>query len=235
MWSLLGSLISNFLLLRDLFGYTIPGAVLLGSFYYFERPDLSRLPQTIHQSVWIKIVIFVTAAYVVGHVLAAIGYTLYDCKDWLAKRRAASKMPVTHLGHKKVEEEKERREEKRKSEIIDSLYFRYLYPSMFIEADRRETLTILRVTLSIALIAIVCLPDSPTILRIGSLVLGILLLFNGYFSLRKATEYAALGSKAGQRGQDNNIPVFRWSAGSPSNNAKADSLSQSASESTSES
>jgi hypothetical protein len=29
MWSLMGSLISNFLLLRDLFGYAIPGAVMV--------------------------------------------------------------------------------------------------------------------------------------------------------------------------------------------------------------
>jgi uncharacterized protein YqgC (DUF456 family) len=76
MWSLLGSLIGNFLLLRDLFGYAIPGAVLLAIADYIERPDLANLP-LINDSVWIKLVAAVTASYVVGHVLAAIGYTLY--------------------------------------------------------------------------------------------------------------------------------------------------------------
>lgn len=131
MWSLLGSLINNFLLLRDLFGYAIPGAVMLGIAGYFGVIDYSKLPLA-GEAAWLKAIAAVTASYAVGHVLAAIGYAPYDVYYMIVKRFCRTS------GQDETES--------------DPLYYRYIYPSMFIEADRRQTLTILRIGLSVALI-----------------------------------------------------------------------------------
>ena len=39
MWGLLGNLVRSFLLLRDLFGYLIPGLVFVASAVYYVFPD----------------------------------------------------------------------------------------------------------------------------------------------------------------------------------------------------
>ena len=39
MWGLLGNLVRSFLLLRDLFGYLIPGLVFVASAVYYIFPD----------------------------------------------------------------------------------------------------------------------------------------------------------------------------------------------------
>src|ERR1700761_3029838 len=164
MWSLLGSLISNFLLLRDLFGYAIPGAVLLAIADYIETPDLTLLPFG-NDSLWVKAVVLVTAAYVVGHVLAAVGYTFYAIVGLIPPLA----MPPEEVG--------------------EISYFKYLYPSMFLESDRRETQTILRVTLAVALLAAACLPDETACLRWPLAVFGLFLLWNGYHSVRQVRYY----------------------------------------------
>lgn len=202
MWSLLSSLISTFLLLRDLFGYAIPGAVLLAISDRYEHPDLSKVP-LINDSIWIKLVVAVTAAYVVGHVLAAIGYSFYQAVDsfrgwWKGLN----------------EEERKEAEAKQVESKISALYFRYLYPSMFIEADRRETLTILRVALSVALLISAALPvDVPMTRRAILAAVGLFMLWNVYDSRRVAQTYADLSNRSGQRAATNHIPAFHWGGG----------------------
>ncbi len=189
MWSLLGSLISNFLLLRDLFGYAIPGAVLLALADYFKRPDLSNVP-LIHDSVWLKFVVVVTASYVVGHVLAAIGYLPYD----IATGKKFFK------SHKELD-----------YKVADALYYRHLYPSMFIEADRRETLTILRVCLSVALILAALFLD-PAWHRLPLLGIGLFMLLNAYMSMSVAKHVNDLSIAAAEKAKKDKIPFFNWSS-----------------------
>jgi hypothetical protein len=198
MWSLLGSLINNFLLLRDLFGYAIPGAVLLGISGYFGFIDYSKFPLA-GEAAWLKAIVAVTASYVIGHILAAIGYLPRDiCK--IVKRFCKASAQDDE-------------------NIETTLYYRYLYPSMFIEADRRETLTILRIGLSVALIFAACLPALPTFLHIALAAIGVFLLGNAYLSLFEADQYknhavsAAIGAKA------KGIPIFDWNGGNSSNKA----------------
>lgn len=194
MWSLLGSLISNFLLLRDLFGYAIPGAVFLALADYFERPDLSNVPM-VHDSVWLKFVVVVTASYVVGHVLAAIGYLPYDIAT----------------GKKFFKTQKELDDK-----VADALRYRYLYPSMFIEADRRETLTILRVCLSVALILAALLLQLPGWLHLPLLGIGLFMLLNAYMSMRVANHLNDLSIAAAKKAKTDKIPPFNWSSGNGS-------------------
>lgn len=209
MWTLLGSLISNFLLLRDLFGYAIPGAVMLAIVDHYKHPVLSNVP-LINDSIWIKLVVAVTASYVVGHVLAAIGYTFYEIVNWIFKCSKNRAEGCSGSGGAALDERK-----------ATGLYYRYLYPNMSIEADRRETLTILRVALSVALIAAAFLPvEMMMSRRVEFLVLGLFLLWNGYKSLGVAEYFGNLASMAGKRAEDNHIPVFHWSSGSSSDDAK---------------
>ena len=221
MWSLLGSLISNFLLLRDLFGYAIPGAVMLAIADRYEHPNLSKVP-LIFNSIWIKLVVAVTAAYVVGHVLAAIGYSFYEAIDFVrgyGKASEATKgMSADQAARQKAEEEKRVRESK-----VRPIYFRYLYPSMFIEADRRETLTILRVALSVALLCSAALPvDVPMNRRVIFAVAGLFMLWNGYKSWRVAQDYSSLTSKSGERAENNRIPVFHWGGSAVSDGSSSE-------------
>jgi hypothetical protein len=193
MWSLLGSLISNFLLLRDLFGYAIPGAVLLAIVARFEPRIFANLPIE-NESIWITGVVFVTASYVLGHILAAIGYTPRNISQLCAyyARKPAPRRDAR------------------------TLYYRYLYPSMFVEADRRETLTILRVGLAIAILVSAFLPDLPGSLFVPFLFVGLFMIANAHSALVDGTAYLDSTLEAARKAEDNGIPFFHWGGDSDS-------------------
>ncbi len=197
MWNFLAALVKNFLLLRDLFGYVIPGAVLVAFAVYAENPNLSHLPLS-DESIWVRAIFAITGSYVVGHVLAAIGYTLYELYDRL---RPTSKTP-------------------RLEDVPLYWYYRYVYPSMFIEVDRRDTLTILRVALGVALVIAGCFLVAdypaiamPTVVRPAVLVIGLFMLVNGYGSRRAVVKYGHLVVEAAKTAEAKGIPIFRWSDG----------------------
>jgi hypothetical protein len=192
MWSLLGSLIKGFLLLRDFFGYVIPGAVVWGVVAYASgAQDLSQLPLAA-ESIWVRAVIAVTASYVVGHVLAALGYSLYDGVDqvWHRIKHPMRPRPVTNAE-------------------TNTVYYRYLYPSMFIEADRRETLTILRAALAVALLVGVYFLHSPLGQGVA-LAAGLFMLWNGYRSRVSAASCRNSTIDAARLARANNVPIFQW-------------------------
>jgi hypothetical protein len=192
MWSLLGSLISSFLLWRDFFGYVIPGAVLCAFVAYsFGVGDMAQLPWPA-ESIWIRAVAAITASYVAGHVLAAVGYSLYDGFDeaWHKIKPSRQTKPVTNTQ-------------------TNTIYYRYLYPAMFIEADRRETLTILRVGLAVALMI------GAGFLHAGlgqgvALAAGAFMLWNGYLSRQSAASCRNATMDAARLAKANNVPIFPW-------------------------
>ena len=192
MWSFLGSLINGFLLLRDFFGYVIPGAVLWAIVAFsFGVGDMWQLPWPA-EPIWARAVIAITASYVVGHVLAAVGYSLYDWFDaaWHRIKHPKQTKPANNTE-------------------MNTIYYRYLYPSMFIEADRRETLTILRVALAVALLIGVCFLHS----RFGqgaALAAGAFMLWNGYRSRQEAARCRNSTIDAGRLAKAGNIPIFHW-------------------------
>jgi hypothetical protein len=202
MWSVLGSLISNFLLLRDLFGYAIPGAVFLGIAGYFEVTDYSKLPLA-SEPPWLKAIVAVTASYAVGHVLAAIGYAPNDIRKIVCKL-------VKRLCKTAAKDETD----------AEKLYYRYRYPSMFIEADRRETATILRMGLWVAFIFAAFLPALPTFLHIPFLGIGSFMFLNAHWSLFTANCYSDSAVSAAKTARDNKIPIFDWNGGGGSGSAE---------------
>jgi hypothetical protein len=153
--------------------------------------DLSQLPLAT-ESIWVRTIIAVTASYVVGHILAALGYSLYDGLDQASHLVAHPRLPRPATNTE-----------------TNTIYYRYLYPSMFIEADRRETLTILRVALAVALLVGVYFLHSPLGQSVA-LVAGLFMLWNGYRSRATAASYRSSTIDAARLAKANNVPIFHW-------------------------
>lgn len=77
----LSELTKSFLILRDIFGYAIPGAVFLsigilcrrfslGDVQYFLRPYQDKIP------VWLIAILALGACYTIGHLMASLAYLL---------------------------------------------------------------------------------------------------------------------------------------------------------------
>jgi hypothetical protein len=192
MWSLLGSLISSLLLVRDFFGYVIPGAVLWAIVgYSFGAGDMAQLPWPA-ESIWVRAIAAITASYVAGHGLAAVGYSLYEGLDEARHRikPARQAKPVTNTE-------------------TNTIYYRFLYPAMFIEADRRETLTILRGGLAVALVI------GAGFLHAGlgqglALAAGAFMLWDGYRSRQSAASCRNASIDAARLAKANKVPTFPW-------------------------
>jgi hypothetical protein len=88
---------------------------------------------------------------------------------------------------------------------------------MFIEADRRETLTILRICLSAALLAVACLPRLPPNLHLWVFGIGVFMFLNAYLSMRVAKRFSDRAVAAAEKAKTAKIPYFSWSSGNGSN------------------
>lgn len=149
MWGLLGNLVRSFLLLRDLFGYLIPGLVFVASAVYYIFPDhfANKSPLAIAKLAsdavtnWPILITLIIGAYVAGHCLVAIGYTLYDIARFVRGRMK----PLS-------DDEQKKKKEEAAAVRKDLLFYRYGYPDLFIERDRRATINILRIGLAVVLV-----------------------------------------------------------------------------------
>jgi len=168
MWALLGNLVRSFLLLRDLFGYLIPGLVFVASAIYEMFPDrfAHKSPLVIAHlgsdaiKNWPILITLVIGAYVAGHCLVAIGYTIYE----LAGKALRIKPSLPADAQAAVRK--------------DLLFYRFGYPDLFIERDRRSTINILRIGLAVVLIVDWFVWPSPY--KWIVLAVGLLMLWNGW-------------------------------------------------------
>jgi hypothetical protein len=127
----------------------------------------------------------------------------------------------TGRGYRRVTRKKE---EYTHDTDAQALYYRYLYPSMFIEADRRETLTILHVALAAAMIVAAFLPHLPALwVRILFFVIGALLWVDAYRALWSATIYRGSTLDAAKHAERKKIPIIHWGSSSGGSNADGDS------------
>lgn len=175
MASLLGNLVRSFLLLRDLFGYLIPGLVFVASavFYIFPEWFASKSPLAIATRAsdaiknWPILIALIIGAYVAGHCLVAIGYTLYDMPGFVRGR--CKKLPAA---------EQKAKDEQAAAARKDLLFYRYAYPALFIERDRRDTINILRIGLAVVLvIGWIVWPYPYNWITLG---VGLLMVWNGW-------------------------------------------------------
>lgn len=151
MWQLLGNIVSSFLLLRDFFGYLLPGAAFVaGLFYSTDLGDRLLLPGFQN---WI---IVIGGSYLCGHILVSLGYTAIHGLHKFTKRRICDINDIELYNPK-------------------FLYYRSLYPHLYYEVDRQD---VLRITLATSLILNPWL--TPIALRIFVFFIGLFLFFNGY-------------------------------------------------------
>ena len=179
---LLEELVHQFVLLRDVFGYLLPGASLVFLGLLSRRIhvpwylDIYKHPG--NWAVWGLVIALVAASYLAGHIAAMLGYTVYSLVDFFRNRHLHK--PERYDLHAST----------------DYIYYRALHPEVFIESDRRETINLLRVTFggSLVLSSAFFWPAPPTWMI---LVAGALILVNGYTgrahvnSLRNASTEAA--------------------------------------------
>jgi hypothetical protein len=215
MWQLLGSVISSFLLLRDFFGYLIPGAV----FVFLIQRDLTDYATGAFGSkyAWLGTAVVVVACYVAGNVLVALGYAIYTPVNFIAKR-VCKEPKAAAVEEKTCAERSKAAKDKRIAEAADLLFHRYLYPALFNERDRRATINILRIGLAMALLvggAIAVAIGSPVvsnwIVKIGIFASGIFMLWNGYTGMNHVFEYGEATISAGKMAAHKKVPFFRWS------------------------
>lgn len=200
MWKFLGTLVSGFLLLRDFFGYLIPGlafVALISPLLFTPDP----VAATIASPDWLPIIALVIAAYLAGHVLAALGYMAFDLIDWLL-----AKMP------------------KRSGELVvdwKPLYYRYIYPQIFTEADRRDTIHILRIALGVGLLLgcganlvmalLAGVTEMPILIAWGiGILAGLLMLINAHGGNRHLKALGKATLEAAEHAEKEKLPPFPW-------------------------
>jgi hypothetical protein len=161
-WSgLLTDLVRNFLLLRDIFGYLLPGIVflLLGTLSgRFPIPDWLAI---LDLSFWQRVFVFLIMALVAGHVLVAISYIPGDIRKLAQSAEKVHKNP---------------------SELTPvEIEGRARFPGLFVEYDRRTTQTLMTAGVAMALLLTAVMAYWPG-LRLRYLLLGAgaVLLFNVY-------------------------------------------------------
>jgi hypothetical protein len=123
---LLAELVKSFLILRDVFGYALPGAVFFGVGLVSGRITLrqaSDLLQPYALPIWAGIVLSVVVFYITGHILAAIAYAPYDVYKLFASRHAVWSHPTELTG--------------------ELLAIGQTRPRLLVQLERRETMALL--------------------------------------------------------------------------------------------
>ena len=179
MWDFISGIVRTFLVLRDVVGYLVPGTVLLGSIVYahgfaWAQKSWPGGPE------WLGVVAAVIGCYMTGQILVAIGYILYGLYDSATKTKSSG------------------------AAGDELLFFRFVYPDLFLDYDRRNTVNILRIGLSIALIAdVVLLPQPLNWVAVG---LGLLMLLNGYTGQKHVEKFGAATVKAAETALNKKVP-----------------------------
>lgn len=194
-----------FLLLRDFFGYLLPGAAFLSILAVSQHPSESSLTLGSKLPMWGAVVALLGASYVAGHLMAAIGHAIQDATSFVfgAVRQYAANL----VGFKWWKDRKKTRgvgSRRRAGFPLSSeslaLHYRRLYPQLFVELDRRETLALLRTGLGASFF--VGSWSFPLSLELGIvLLIGVVLLLSGYAGRRHVALYRIATLRAAIRAE----------------------------------
>jgi hypothetical protein len=164
----LTELTKSFLILRDIFGYALPGAVFLLVGLLAKKLPLSGLRsllETYKVPLWLVVVAGVAACYTLGHLMAALAYVPFN--TWRFSRK-----------HHKTEKEKQAIAEA--AAMID---IRGRHPELLTEFERQNIMTQLRGSTGVALIfAYLAFYRSANLIGLVVLLAGTFLLFAFWFS-----------------------------------------------------
>jgi hypothetical protein len=131
-------LVTSFSVLRDIFGYALPGLVFLGIGILSHRITLQALHDLLtpyNPPWWALVALLVAAAYAIGHILASIAYMRIDAWKALLYWRKSPRLD----------------EHPTEVSALD-LYYKHFYPELFAEKNRRETMAVLTFSLMAALL-----------------------------------------------------------------------------------
>jgi drug/metabolite transporter (DMT)-like permease len=126
-------LLKTFVLLRDLVGYLIPGLVFLALLDIDRAWTLANAKPG-----WILLAAILLASYVVAQLLAAAGYALL-------------KLPHAPPELHPTKESEAEKDQARRTSLKEKLYYSTYYPDIFIEANRQDTVHLMRIAASMAL------------------------------------------------------------------------------------
>jgi hypothetical protein len=210
MAKLLGSLISSFLLLRDLFGYLIPGAVFIGMMMAsFKIGDIvARLLPPLSQWLWLGA--FLVVSYAVGQILVALGYGAHDL---VRKLFVPSPKPAVNDKNGKNGKKGAGKEAAPADHGVtdtEYLFYRHLYPQLFVDADRREIVTILRIGLGVALVFGPWSLPVPGWISPVIAVVGAFMLYNGGGARAHTAAFRAASVAAAKLVERKGVPYFAW-------------------------
>jgi len=126
-------LFKSFVLVRDLFGYLIPGL----AFFALLVPEQAWALANANPG-WIVLAAVLLAAYATAQLLAACGYALL-------RKLSGRKEP-------KTDEEKRKAQEAETNRLKETYYYATYYPDIFIETSRQDTVHLMRIATSMALV-----------------------------------------------------------------------------------
>lgn len=116
------ALVRTFVLLRDIVGYGVPGALLVFLVVHVRGPQILA-PLHAGMPWWVVVPTVATLAYVAGHFAVSVGYELEErLSGWHKSEAQASD--------------------------VEAAPYRALYPELFVEADRRAIIATMRLGLA---------------------------------------------------------------------------------------
>jgi hypothetical protein len=136
-------LVKSFLLLRDVFGYALPGGVFLSIGLIYGRISLRQLDALLNPykpPAWVGLILVLAACYVSGQIMAAIAYIFFDLWKLLVAK-GWKKEPANWLTDHPTEV------------TGDLLELQKRYPEFFVDLSRRETITLFEGATLVALLA----------------------------------------------------------------------------------
>ena len=133
----LSELTKNFLILRDIFGYALPGAVFLAIGLFcrrFSLHDVQYFFEPYKIPAWLGLILGLVACYTAGHVMAQLAYFPDNWKAWRKMRKAKTDTKGKHeaTGAEKTE-----------CKSLDPVLIeiRESHPALLTEYDRQSTIS----------------------------------------------------------------------------------------------
>ena len=138
----LSELTKNFLILRDLFGYALPGAVFLAIGLFcrrFSLHDVQYFFEPYKVPAWLGLILGLVACYTAGHVMAQLAYLPDNVKTYCRIRNAKADAQDKNKADKNKAALAEKAEYKCLAPVL--IEIRESHPALLTEYDRQSTIS----------------------------------------------------------------------------------------------
>ncbi len=194
-------LIKTFLIIRDVFGYALPGAAFLGIGLFSDKIQASAIASRVGSfpvPVWLGAIILLGVCYLVGLILASAAYLFSDVAKWVIWMLYRAEL--ANEGHNGLHSASRWFRENPTEVSNDLLALRENHPKLLATLDRRETGMLSIGSLCVALLGGFVVFHCPGLdLWTALLIGGILLLIDfitAFSRLRRLRTETLLAGKA---------------------------------------